>query len=71
MSQTFVCIGSKEGDFTVGLTFAQCAMEKKIGRTPNLDWYMVKEGFLEQMAARMNFEESNRSYVDKREEEVG
>src|SRR5574337_1080488 len=30
MSQTFVCIGSKEGDFTVGLTFAQCAMGKKI-----------------------------------------
>jgi len=32
---------------------------------------MVKEGFLEQMAPQMNFEESNRSYVDRREEEVG
>ena len=32
---------------------------------------MVKERFLEQMAPQMNFEESNRSYVDRRKEEVG
>lgn len=42
---------------------------EKIGEMLNPDWYTVKARFLEQVVLQTDFEESNRSYVNRRREE--